>query len=71
MTMKLHLAVQKTGKFPDGAEYTRTYTLCGRENAASTDGTNSTSVESEVTCGHCRRMMRAPWFAKRRAKEAA
>lgn len=65
--MKLHLSQSRTGKFPTGEEYHSTYTLCGRENAQSDDGMNSTPNHSEVTCGHCLRIMQAPWFQKKAA----
>lgn len=63
--MKLHLAMTKEGKFPNGQTYYRTYTLCGRENAKADDGCNSTPNHSEVTCGHCLKMMAQPWFKRR------
>jgi hypothetical protein len=34
-----------------------TGTVCGLENKLSTDGTNSTSEHSEVTCKKCLRIM--------------
>jgi hypothetical protein len=58
--MKLHLAMIKETK-----DYTRTYTLCGRENSQSDDGTNSTPNHGEVTCGHCLKLMAKPWFKRR------
>lgn len=48
MDMKLHFSTisHHSGR-------TVTGTLCGRENRQSQDGTNSTEVQIEVTCGHC------------------
>lgn len=65
--MKLHLAMSADRKFPTGEAFHVTYTLCGRENAKSDDGANPTPNHAEVTCGHCLRLMRAPWFQKKAA----
>lgn len=48
MDLKLHLSTisRHSGR-------TVTGTLCGRENRMSQDGTNSTEVQTEVTCGPC------------------
>lgn len=71
MTMKLHLNFLTENSFGG----LTTGTLCGRENAKSDDGTNSTSVQAEVTCGHCLKILAAGhsnWrYRKYVEKEAA
>jgi hypothetical protein len=47
--MKTHFAIQTKGAFGS----TLTTTLCGRMNAKSADGMNSTTDRAEVTCAFC------------------
>lgn len=47
--MKTHFAVSGRGAFGG----TLTTTLCGRMNAKSEDGMNSTEAAADVTCAFC------------------
>lgn len=53
--MKLHKHKNRPNRF-GGTTYT---TLCGRMNAASSDGMNVAETEAEVTCKFCLRIMAA------------
>ena len=54
--MKIHLAV--SASYADGR--TMTTTLCGRMNAASSEGMNSTEKHEGVTCAFCKKILTMP-----------
>ena len=60
--MKTHLAVSLDRV--DGS--TLTTTLCGRMNAQSEDGMNSTEDRAKVTCAFCRHIILSPTYWRHR-----
>lgn len=64
--MKIHLTRVRKAPFGEGI---LTTSLCGRLNAASTDGMNISDIETEVTCRFCLRRMEIS--ARLRAAKAA